>query len=71
VAAAWDGSAPGPTTTGTDNATAYDQMRTHKLKAAYTITTAGEITNGDPTIAGGWGTTIRWNATNDVWEKTP
>lgn len=70
----WTGGLAGsPKATGYDNVTvtAYSMMRTHQLKAAYTISATGDVTNGDPTIAGGWGSEIRWNATDDVWEETP
>ena len=69
----WTGDlANSPTcTVGTNVYTVYGQMRTHELKAAYDISKTGEVTNGDPTIAGGWGSEIRWNATNNEWEETP
>jgi prepilin-type N-terminal cleavage/methylation domain-containing protein len=48
----------------------YDQMRTHKLKAAYAIDIDGNVTGATCAAAGQWGATkIQWNATDDVWEK--
>jgi hypothetical protein len=69
----WTGDlANSPTcTVGTNVYTVYGQMRMHELKAAYDISATGDVTNGVPTIAGGWGSKIRWNATNHVWEQTP
>ena len=69
----WTGDlANSPTcTVGTNVYTVYSQMHTHELKAAYDISATGDVTNGDPTIAGGWGSEIRWNATNSEWEETP
>jgi hypothetical protein len=51
--------------------TVYAQMRTHQLRAAYDISVSGDITNGDPTITGGWGSEIQWNATLHKWQETP
>ena len=69
----WTGDlANSPTcTVGSDVHTAYSQMRTHQLNAAYDISATGDVTNGVPTIAGGWGSKIRWNATDHVWEEIP
>jgi len=67
----WTGDLAGcPTcTVGSDKYTAYSMMRTHELKAAYDINIAGEVTYGDPTIEGGWGSEIQWNATLHEWEE--
>ena len=69
----WTGDlANSPTcTVGSDVHTAYSQMRTHQLNAAYDISATGDVTNGVPTIAGGWGGKIQWNHTEGKWEETP
>jgi prepilin-type N-terminal cleavage/methylation domain-containing protein len=74
----WDGSSgvdtPGCDTDddGVADVFVYDQMRTHKLKADYTIEQNGDVTGGDPTgglATSGWGATkIQWSADNE-WEK--
>ncbi len=50
---------------GNETVTAYEQMRTHKFKATYTITAGGDVVNGDAdggSAASGWGETkITWN----------
>ena len=77
IGSAWSGgtaAAKGPYAQGTsENVTIYDQMRTHKLKAAYTFNAAGDVILGDATIAGGWGpvTKIKWDATDMKWVKGP
>jgi prepilin-type N-terminal cleavage/methylation domain-containing protein len=75
---AWTGdlaSSPVCTLSGNTTVTAYEMMRTHKLKATYTITPAGDVIGGDPdggSASSGWGSgKIQWNATSDEWEKTP
>jgi hypothetical protein len=69
----WTGDlANSPTcTVGSDVYTAYSQMRTHQLNAAYDISATGDVTNGVPTIAGGWGSKIQWNHTEGKWEEIP
>ena len=47
----------------------YDQMRTHKLKAAYAIDINGNVTGATCVAAGQWGNTIVWDATNLKWAK--
>ena len=37
------------------DACVYDQLRTHKFKAAYVIESNGTVSDGDETIASGWG----------------
>jgi prepilin-type N-terminal cleavage/methylation domain-containing protein len=56
-------------TVGSDNYTAYSQMRTHRLKAAYDISINGEVTDADPTIDQGWGAKIEFDTANQVWIK--
>jgi len=50
-------------------------MRTHLLKATYTVSIDGEVTDGDPdggAAASGWGSgKIQWNATEGKWERVP
>ena len=70
----WTGDLAGsPKATGSDNVTVtvYAQMQTHEFKAAYTISATGDVTNGVPTIAGGWGSKIQWNHTEGKWEEIP
>ena len=68
----WTGGATGGPycEVGSTNYTVYSQMRTHTLKAAYTIAANGTITAADPTPTGvsGWGDTITYNATTQKWE---
>jgi prepilin-type N-terminal cleavage/methylation domain-containing protein len=58
-----------------EDATAYAQMRTHKLKATYTVSADGEVTFGDVSTGSGsasttWGATkIMWDTTDDVWVR--
>ena len=50
--------------------TVWDQLRTHKFKAAYTINANGDVTLGDETIAQGWGDTqIDWCPASLGWVK--
>jgi len=70
AATVWNGSLGTSPTIASENVTAYAQMRTHQLKAAYTIDIDGNVTGGNPSIAGGWGSKITWNVTDDVWKKT-
>jgi hypothetical protein len=49
--------------------TVYSFFRNHELRAAYTIMQDGQITSADPTIPGGWGSKISWNAGTRKWEK--
>ncbi len=72
----WTGTlATSPVCTVGDNetVTAYEQMRTHKFKATYSITAAGDVVGGDAdggSASSGWGETkITWNDTADEWEK--
>ena len=72
----WTGTlATSPVCTVGDNetVTAYEQMRTHKFKATYTITAGGDVVDGDAdggSATSGWGETkITWNDANDEWEK--
>lgn len=66
----WTGAAPGPyCEVGSTNYTVYSQMRTHQLKAAYDISAAGEVTDADPDISGGWGTSIEFNTTTQKWQN--
>ena len=70
----WTGDLAGsPKATGSDNVTVtvYAQMQTHEFKAAYTISATGDVTNGVPTIASGWGSKIQWNHTEGKWEEIP
>ncbi len=44
------------------------------FRAAYTVDAAtdkGAITNGDPSILGGWGGGIQWSGDYLNWEETP
>jgi prepilin-type N-terminal cleavage/methylation domain-containing protein len=58
---------------GTDDYTAYENMRTHKFKATYTIEQDGDVVGGDPdggSAASGWGSSkIAWDAAADEWVK--
>ena len=69
--AAWTGAvATSPFAQGTsENATVASMMRTHSLKAAYTFNANGDILDGDPSIAGGWGAKIYWS-TRSAWNST-
>jgi prepilin-type N-terminal cleavage/methylation domain-containing protein len=74
---AWTGTlltSPVCTLSGNTTVTAYDQMRTHKFKATYTITTGGDVIDGNAdggSANSGWGETkITWNDTDDEWKKT-
>jgi len=74
VSGAWAGEAnivmvTGPS--GTFDASAYVYG---PFRAAYTVddaTNKGAITNGDPTILGGWGGGIQWSPAYLNWEETP
>ena len=73
----WTGTlatSPVCTLSGNTTVTAYDQMRTHKFKATYTITPGGDVIGGNAnggSASSGWGETkITWNATDDEWKKT-
>ncbi|MDM7998996.1 MAG: type II secretion system protein [Dehalococcoidia bacterium] len=74
---AWDGSLESsPICTVGDNltVTAYEMMRTHKLKAVYTIERDGDVINGNPNDSHPdttpWGgTKIQWNSDTDEWER--
>jgi prepilin-type N-terminal cleavage/methylation domain-containing protein len=56
-----------------EDATAYAQMRTHQLKATYSVTIDGTVDGGDAdggSAATGWGASkITWNDTEGKWEK--
>jgi prepilin-type N-terminal cleavage/methylation domain-containing protein len=72
----WTGdlaTSPVCTLSGNETVTAYEMMRTHKLKATYTINQAGDVTDADPdggSASSGWGSTkITFNTTDQVWEK--
>jgi len=76
----WDGtlaSSPGCDTNsdGVADVFAYDQLRTHKFKADYTITQDGDVVGGDAdggSAGSGWGESkITWDDANDEWMKTP
>jgi hypothetical protein len=62
----WTGDlANSPTcTVGLDVYTAYSMMRTHQLKAAYTITAEGEVTGGTNVSWSG----IEWNSSQGHWQ---
>ena len=76
AACVWDGSDGGGVATlvpmctyvtysGNETVTAYQQMRTHKLKASYTIDITGEVMDADPDLGSatsGWGSSkIEWS----------
>jgi prepilin-type N-terminal cleavage/methylation domain-containing protein len=72
----WDGSlgsSPIINEGETNEATAYAQMRTHQLKATYTITPEGDVIDGDASVGGApspWGATkIMWSDTEMKWVK--
>ena len=71
----WTGSLATSPVIASENVTAYAQMRTHLLKATYTVSIDGEVTDGDPdggAAASGWGSgKIQWNATEGKWERVP
>jgi prepilin-type N-terminal cleavage/methylation domain-containing protein len=71
---AWNGDSDTSPVVASENVTAYAQMRTHKFKATYTITPAGDVIDGNAnggTASSGWGETkITWNDTDDCWKKT-
>jgi prepilin-type N-terminal cleavage/methylation domain-containing protein len=71
AATTWTGTLATSPVIAADNISAYAQMRTHILKASYTISIDGNVTDGNPGITGGWGATkIDWNHTDGVWKKT-
>jgi len=72
----WTGSEDtSPTITLPDDSTvtAYEMMRTHKLKATYSVALNGDVTDADPdggSASSGWGSTkITFNTTDQAWEK--
>jgi prepilin-type N-terminal cleavage/methylation domain-containing protein len=71
----WDGTLGTSPIVASENVTAYDQMRTHKFKATYTIEPDGDVIDADPdggSATSGWGSgKIQWDAADDQWEKTP
>ncbi len=74
----WNGNlatSPVCTLSGNTTVTAYEQMRTHKFKATYTITPGGDVIDGNAdggSASSGWGESkITWDDASDVWMKTP
>ena len=41
------------------------------LRAQYTVTTTGSITNGNSVFTGGWGDSITWDAAFNNWMTAP
>jgi len=68
----WSGGPGVVYTIGADNTTVYDASEYvyGPFRASYTIERNGTITDGDPTISGGWGTGIAWNATVASWSAS-
>ena len=71
----WAGAeATSPYTAGSDNVTVASMMRTHQLKAMYTLDIDGNIIDADPVIVApatgtGWGATIHWDTNEAKWHR--
>jgi hypothetical protein len=63
---AWTGAEGTSPVTTTGNVSVYSMMRTHKLKATYTIETDGDISAAN---AAGWASDILFNATDVQFYK--